>query len=163
MIKVLHFFSFRNFCCAHHSLWKQEQTPTASVRQFQWFQNSNFSQMKKGPKYCFDANANECKSTKSPFMLSSLCSVYQLAEHWKIESPLLVFPCKKRTKSDIQTNCQGLNGAHLSTKKRSVLQINSKWTTSVTLSWLTCFCVGGKVMLLILKYPLIDHVLTYSW
>lgn len=138
-------FSVRNLWGAHHSLWKQERTPTASVRQFQctflWFQNSIFSQMKKGPKYCFDANANECKSTKSPFLQRSLCSVYLVAEHWEIESPLLVFPCKRRTKSDIQTNCQGLSGAHLSTKNTSFLQINSKWTTSVTFS-LTCFCVG---------------------
>lgn len=156
-------FSVRNLWGAHHSLWKQERTPTASVRQFQctflWFQNSIFSQMKKGPKYCFDANANECKSTKSPFLQRSLCSVYLVAEHWEIESPLLVFPCKRRTKSDIQTNCQGLSGAHLSTKNTSFLQINSKWTTSVTFS-LTCFCVG---CFFFFKYPRNDHVLTYSW
>lgn len=145
MIKVLPFFPFEIFevLITHYeskSELPQRLFGNFSVH-FYGFKTRFLAKWKKGPKYCFDANANECKSTKSPFLQRSLCSVYLLAEHWEIESPLLVFPCKRRTKSDIQTNCQGLSGAHLSTKNTSFLQINSKWTTSVTFG-LTFFCVG---------------------
>lgn len=57
---------------------------------------------KRGQKYCFDENANECKG-KNPHC--SVCHVLQLAK-----SPLWYSPYKRRTKSEIQPNSHGLTG-----------------------------------------------------
>lgn len=95
---------------------------------------------KRGQKYCFDENANECKG-KNPHC--SMCHVLQLAK-----SPLWYSPCKRRTKSEIQPSSQGHAGHAESpnnwslwlteNKPWSLVIIQSKRNVFIRIMWL-CF------------------------
>lgn len=95
---------------------------------------------KRGQKYCFDENANECKG-KNPHC--SVCHVLQLAK-----SPLWYSPYKRRTKSEIQPSSHGFIGHAKShnnenlwlTKNNplSLVIIQSKRNVFIHIIWLFC-------------------------